>query len=65
MCKDMQTISNSTSDAPLVNMRLPRGQKEAMEAAAETLGMNQSELMRHGIAHMVELAKKENEVAQS
>ena len=55
----MTQISNSTADAPLVNMRLPRGQKEAMEAAAGTLGMSMSELMRMGIAHMIEEAGKE------
>jgi hypothetical protein len=54
----MQTISNSTYHSPTIPVRVMRSQRDAMLAAAETLGMSQSELMRAGIAHMILEAEK-------
>ena len=54
----MTTISNSTCHSPTIPVRVMRSQHEALIAAAKTLNMSQSELMRAGIAHMILEAEK-------
>ena len=57
----MTTISNSTYHSPIVHVRILREQREAMLAAAETLHMSQSDLMRSGIAYMIQEAEKQEQ----
>lgn len=56
----MTSNPNATSDSPVIQLRIPRPQREAMIRAAEALDINRSELMRQGIAYMIEKVETEN-----
>ena len=53
----MNRQPNATYHSPMIQTRIVREQRDALDRAAQTLGVSRSEVMRRGIAHMIEVAK--------
>jgi predicted HTH domain antitoxin len=54
---------NSTALDPVVPVRLIRGQKDALDEAARLLGVSRSDLMRRGIALVLEETEEKRDHA--
>ena len=50
----MSMTANSTAHDPIVPVRLVRDQKDALDEAARVLGVSRSDLLRRGIALVLE-----------